>query len=139
MAKLTLRGFFRDTKLIWEMGLGGVLAFFLAEAAMHLQWIAANVTEDIRIILILAACYGLYWLRHFFRVAYGTVEILVALIAIFGAMGRARQIVDDPAANTLLLVQLAAGMYSSFVASTISRSRPLSQEAVRRLGHSGIW
>ena len=42
--QLTLSGFFRDMKPLWEMVLGGVLAFFLAEAAMHLQWIAANVT-----------------------------------------------------------------------------------------------
>ena len=60
---------------------------------------------------ILGACYSLYVIRHFFRLAYGTVEIVIGLFAIFGAMGRAPQIVDDPATATLLLVQLAAGIY----------------------------
>jgi hypothetical protein len=70
-----------------------------------------NFGQTTLIILILGVCYSLYLIRHFFRLAYGTVEIVIGLFAIFGAMGRAPQIVDDPATGTLLLVQLAAGMY----------------------------
>ena len=109
--KVTLRGSFRDTKPFWEMGLGAVLALSLAFAAQHLAWIATNVSRDALIILILASCYGFYLIRHFFRLAYGTVEIVIGLFVIFGAMGRAPEVVDDPATATLLLVQLAAGMY----------------------------
>jgi hypothetical protein len=39
------------------------------------------------------------------------VEILIGLFAIFGAIGRAPQVVDDPAIGNLLLVQMAAGRY----------------------------
>src|ERR1700746_1810853 len=92
--KLRLRSFFRDTKPLWEMGLGSVLAVFLAEAAMHLQWIAKNVTGDILIILILAACNGLYLLRHFSRLAYGFLEIIVGLAVIMGTMSRKPELVD---------------------------------------------
>jgi hypothetical protein len=106
-----LQGFFRDTRLIWEMGLGGVTAALLALAGLNLAWMGRNFGEGTLIVLILGACYLLYLIRHFFRVAYGTVEMLIGLAAIFGAMGRARQIADDPATRTLLLVQLAAGMY----------------------------
>jgi hypothetical protein len=106
-----LRGFFRDTRLIWEMFLGAFLAVGLVFAAQHLAWMAANIGQTMLIILILGACYSLYLIRHFFRLAYGTVEIVIGLFAIFGAMGRAPQVVDDPATGTLLLVQLAAGMY----------------------------
>jgi len=106
-----LRGFFRDTRLIWEMGLGGVIAALLVLAALHLAWIGRHFGQTTLIILILGACYSLYLMRHFFRLAYGTVEIVIGLFAIFGAMGRAPRTVDDPATTTLLLVQLAAGMY----------------------------
>jgi len=106
-----LQGFFRDTRLIWEMGLGGVIAALLALAGFNLAWMGRNFGEDTLIILILGTCYILYLIRHFYRLAYGTVEMLIGLIAIFGAMGRARQVADDPATRTLLLVQLAAGMY----------------------------
>jgi hypothetical protein len=109
--KVKVRGFFRDTRPVWEMGLGGVIAALLVFAALHLAWIGRNFGETTLIILILGACYSLYLIRHFFRLAYGTVEILIGLFAIFGAMGRAPQVVDDPATGTLLLVQLAAGMY----------------------------
>jgi hypothetical protein len=93
------------------MGLGAILAVSLAFAAQHLAWIATSVPINTSIILILALCYGFYLIRHFLRVAYGTVEILIGFFAIFGAMSRAPQVVDDPATGTLLLVQLAAGMY----------------------------
>jgi hypothetical protein len=110
-ATRTLRQVLRDTKLLWEMGLGAVLALLLVFAALHLAWIVVHITETPLIILILATCYGFYLIRHFFRLAYGMVEILIGLVAIFGAMGRAPQVVDDPATDPLLLVQLAAGMY----------------------------
>jgi hypothetical protein len=42
--------------------------------------------------------------------AYGTVEIMIGLSAIFGAIERAPHVVEDPA-TSLLLIQLAAGMY----------------------------
>jgi hypothetical protein len=73
LPKLTLRQFFRDTntkllwevrqffrvtKPLWELGLGGVLAVFLLEAAIHLQWIATNITGYVLIIIILAAVLG---------------------------------------------------------------------------------
>jgi hypothetical protein len=105
--KLTLRQFFRDTKPIWEMGLGSALAIFLLEAAIHLQWIGTNITGNTRTIIILAACYGLYLIRHFSRLAYGTLEILVGMFVIVGTMSRKPELVDPG----LLLVQLAAGMY----------------------------
>jgi hypothetical protein len=106
-SNLTLRGFFHDTKPIWEMGLGGILAVFLAESAIHLQWIAAHLIGSVRIIVILAACYALYLVRHFFRLAYGFLEILVGLLVIIGSMTRKPELLDP----SLLLVQLAAGMY----------------------------
>jgi hypothetical protein len=106
--KLTLRQFVRDTKPIWEMGLGGVLAISLAAAAINLQWIATHITWlPLQIIIILAACYGLYLVRHFSRLAYGFLEILVGVFVIIGAMSRNPELVDP----SLLLVQLAAGMY----------------------------
>ena len=70
-----------------------------------------SIGQTTLIILILGACYSLYLIRHFFRLAYGMVEIVIGLFAIFGAMGRAPQVVEDPATATLLLVQLAGGMY----------------------------
>ena len=109
--RVTPQGFFRDTRLVWEMSLGGIIAALLAFAGFNLEWIGRNFGENTLIILILGACYILYLIRHFFRLAYGTVEILIGLIAIFGAMGKARQLGDDQSARTLLLVQLAAGMY----------------------------
>jgi hypothetical protein len=109
--KLSLREFFQQTRPFWEMGLGGFLALLLGAAALHIAWIAANVPEIALITLLLAVCYGFYLIRHFSRLAYGTVEILIGFFAIFGAMGRAPQVVDDPATANLLLVQLAAGMY----------------------------
>jgi hypothetical protein len=106
--KRELRQFLRDTKPFWELGFGGVLAVFLAGAATHLQWIATNVTgPTLRIIIILAACYGLYLVRHFSRLAYGTLEIVVGMFVIIGTMSREPELVDPG----LLLVQLAAGMY----------------------------
>ena len=106
--KRELRQFLRDTKPFWELGFGGILAVFLAGAATHLQWIATNVTGPTRrIIIILAACYGLYLVRHFSRLAYGTLEIVVGMYVIIGTMSREPELVDPG----LLLVQLAAGMY----------------------------
>ena len=71
-----LRDFFPNTKPFWEIVLGSVLASLLAAVALHLQWIATNVTGTTRrIIIILAACYGLYLVRRFSRLAYGTLEI----------------------------------------------------------------
>jgi len=105
--KLTLRQFLRETKPLWEIGLGGVLAIFLLEAAIHLQWIATNITGNTRIIIILATCSGLYLIRHFSRLAYGFLEILVGMFVIVGTMSREPELVDPG----LLLVQLAAGMY----------------------------
>jgi hypothetical protein len=106
--KRELRQFLRVGKPFWEVGFGGVLAVFLAEAATHLQWIATKATSiDWRIIIILAACYGLYLVRHFSRLAYGTLEIVVGMYVIIGTMSREPELVDPG----LLLVQLAAGMY----------------------------
>jgi hypothetical protein len=106
--KLTLRQFVRDAKPFWEMDLGGVLAISLAAAAIYLQWIATHITGRLlRIIIILAACYGLYLVRHFSRLAYGFLEILVGVFVIIGTMSRNPELVDP----SLLLVQLAAGMY----------------------------
>jgi hypothetical protein len=46
-----------------------------------------------------------------FRFSYGTVEIVIGIIAIFGLMRRAPVVVVDPAARMLLMVQPATGMY----------------------------
>jgi hypothetical protein len=109
---MVLRGFIRDIRPLLEMvGLGGVIAALLIFAALHLAWMASNFNQTTLIILILGACYILYLIRHLFRLAYGTVEILIGLFAIFGAIGRAVQAADDPATGSLLLAQLAAGMY----------------------------
>jgi hypothetical protein len=93
------------------MGLGALLALLLAFAAMNLAWMAVHIGHTVLIILVLGACYCLYLIRHSFRLAYGTAEMMIGLSAIFGAMGRAPEVVSDPATGTLLLVQLAAGMY----------------------------
>jgi hypothetical protein len=110
-AMTVLRKHFHEARPLWEMGLGGVIAALLFFAALHLAWIRRNVEATALIILILGVCYSLYMIRHFFRLAYGTVEILIGLFVIFGAMVRAPQTADDPATTTLLMVQLAAGMY----------------------------
>jgi ethanolamine transporter EutH len=89
------------------MGLGAGIALLLAFAAMHLAWMARNIDPTMLIILVLAACYILYLIRHFYRLAYGSVEILIGLFAIFGAMHRA----VDGVADAATLVQMAAGMY----------------------------
>ena len=102
-----LRDFFPNTKPFWEIVLGSVLASLLAAVALHLQWIATNVTGDILIIIILAVCYGLYLLRHFSRLAYGCLEIIVGIYIIIGIMTRKPGLVEPD----LLMVQLAAGMY----------------------------
>ena len=87
--KLTLRQFVRDAKPFWEMDLGGVLAISLAAAAIYLQWIATHITGRLlRIMIILAACYELYLVRHFSRLAYGFLEILVGVFVIIGTMSR---------------------------------------------------
>jgi hypothetical protein len=107
-----LRGFFfRDTRPLWEMGLGAFIAVLLAFAAMHLAWLAVHFGQTTLIILVLAACYALYLIRHVSRLAYGMVEIAIGMFAIFGAMGRAPEVVSDPSTGSLLLVQMAAGMY----------------------------
>ena len=98
---VTLRGFFRDTRQVWEMFLGGVIAILLVVAAINLGGIARHLGENTIIILILCACYTLYLVRYFFRLTYGTVEILIGISAIFGLMGRAPLVVDDPAARML--------------------------------------
>jgi hypothetical protein len=104
----TLRQFFRNTKPVWELGLGAVLAVLLAVAAIYLQWIATHITgPPLRIIIILAASSGLYLVRYCSRLAYGFLEILVGLFVIMGTMSRNPELVDPG----LLLVQLAAGMY----------------------------
>jgi hypothetical protein len=119
-----------------EIVLGAVLATLLAAAAMHLQWIAANATGDyIRIIVILAVCYGLYLLRHFFRLAYGCLEIIVGMYIIIGILSRNPGLVEPD----LLLVQLAGGMYVIIRGFDNFAQSALSQEAARRLGRSGIW
>ena len=105
--KPTLRQRLRQTKPVWEMGFGFVLAALLAEIPQHLQWIAVNITGTTRIITILAACYGIYLIRRFSRLTYGTLEIVVGLSVIVGTMVRKPELVDPG----LLLVQLAAGMY----------------------------
>jgi uncharacterized membrane protein YcfT len=105
--KPTLRQRLRQTKPVWEMSFGFVLAAVLAVIAQHLQWIAVNITGTTRIIIILAACYGVYLVRRFSRLAYGTIEIVVGLSVIVGTMIRKPELVDPG----LLLVQLAAGMY----------------------------
>jgi hypothetical protein len=109
--KRTLQGFFSETRPLWEMGLAAVLALLLALAALHLAWLAGNIGQTMLIILILGVCYSLYLICQFFRLAYGTVEIVIGLFAIFDAMGRSPKVVDDPAIANLLLVQMAAGMY----------------------------
>jgi len=53
----------------------------------------------------------LYRIRRFFRLAYGSVEVVVGALAIYGAMGRAPELVSDPTTFNLLPVQLAAGIY----------------------------
>jgi hypothetical protein len=83
----------------------------LAFAAMHLVWMTLHIGRIALIILVLAACYILYLIRHVSRLAYGTVEIAIGMFAIFGAMGRSPEVVSDPATANLLLVQMAAGMY----------------------------
>jgi hypothetical protein len=109
--KRTLRRFFSETKPFWEMGLGAVLALLLGFAALHLAWIATNITRTKLILLVILLCYALFWIRHFFRLGYATVEIVIGLFVIFGTMDKAPEVVDDPATSNLLLVQLAAGIY----------------------------
>jgi hypothetical protein len=103
--------FFRDMRPFWEMGLGAFIAILLAFAAMHLAWLAGHIGQTMLIVLVLAACYILYLVRHISRLAYGTAEVAIGMFAIFGAMGRAPEVVTDPATGNLLLVQMAAGMY----------------------------
>jgi hypothetical protein len=83
----------------------------LAFAAQHLAWLAQRIGQNTLIILVLGACYILYLIRHVSRFAYGIVEIVIGLFAIFGAIGRAPEVVSDPAIANPLLVQMAAGMY----------------------------
>ena len=135
-----LRGFFfRDTRPLWEMGLGAFIALLLAFAAMHLAWMAVHFGQTMLIILVLAACYTLYLIRHFSRLAYGMVEIAIGMFAIFGAMGR------SPAGRSRPIDQAPCSWCSSllactslFAASTIGRSRHLSQAAPYHSGRFGI-
>jgi hypothetical protein len=85
------------SRFLLEGLLALILSLLLGAAAWHLAWISVNVHRDLLLLLILLVAIGLYAIRHFFRMAYGILEILVGLTAIFGAMGRAPQIVDDPA------------------------------------------
>jgi hypothetical protein len=100
----------RDMRPVWELGLGALLVLLLTVAALKVAWIATNIGQATLLILILALCFGLYLIRNFFRMAYAIVEISIGLLAIFGAMGRAPEIPDEPTAN-LLIVQMAAGIY----------------------------
>jgi hypothetical protein len=125
--KVTLRGFFRDTKPFWEMGLGAVLTLSLAFAAQHLAWIATNAPRDALIILILASCYGFYLIRHFFRLAYGAVEIVIGLFAIFGVWAEHLRSLTIPRPLPCFWSSSLRACTSSYGASTISRSRHLSQ------------
>ena len=108
--KQSLQEFYRDKRPFWEIGLGGLLALLLAFAALHLAWLATHIGQPWLMILILALCYSFYLIRNFFRMAYGTVEILIGFVAIYGAMDRAPESANDGTA-TLLLVQMAAGIY----------------------------
>lgn len=108
--KGSLRGFFRDKRPFWEVVLGAILATLLAFAALHLAWLATHIGQFTFIILVLALSYGFYLIRSFFRMAYGTVEIVIGMLAIDGAMHRAPEIVEDATAS-LLLIQMAAGIY----------------------------
>jgi hypothetical protein len=96
--------FFRDMRPFWEMGLGAFIAILLAFAAMHLAWLAVHFGQTTLIILVLAACYILYLVRHISHLAYGTAEVAIGMFAIFGAMGRAPEVVSDPSTGSLLLV-----------------------------------
>jgi hypothetical protein len=69
--KVTLRGFFRDTRQVWEMFLGGVIAILLMAVVTNLGGIARNFGENTIFILVLCACYTPYLIRYFFRFAYG--------------------------------------------------------------------
>ena len=89
------------------MVFGVVLAVVLGEIAIHLPWIAVNIHGDTLIIVILAACCGLYSVRHFSRLAYGILEMMIGLQVIVGTMSRKPELVEPG----LLMVQLAAGMY----------------------------
>jgi hypothetical protein len=111
-SKLTFREFFRRSKPAFEMVFGGVLALLLGFAAVHLKWFTTHITvtpviSTPAIIAILAACYALYLVRFFSPLAYGTFEVFIGCLAIVGTMVR------DPehVAQSLLIVQLAAGMY----------------------------
>jgi hypothetical protein len=95
----------------WQLILGGVLALVLMFAAMHLAWIATHIPQQLLLVLILVVCYGLYLLRSVARLSYGFLEVLIGVFIVFGTMGKAPQVVSDPATARLLLVQLAAGMY----------------------------
>jgi hypothetical protein len=97
-------------KLLYEGILAIVLVVMLVVAATHLAWMRGHLNEYVLILLILLLAFGLYLIRYFFRFAYGIVEIFIGLLSIFGAMARAPQIVDD-STTTLLLVQIAAGIY----------------------------
>jgi hypothetical protein len=69
-----------------------------------------NVPRQVLVYLIIGVCIGFYLIRRSSPLAYGTVEIMIGLSAIFGAIERAPHVVEDPA-TSLLLIQLAAGMY----------------------------
>jgi hypothetical protein len=106
-SKFTIRAFLRDTKPVWEFGLGGLLAVLLAAAASHLQWIRAHLQREVAIIAVLAVSYLLYLLRRFLRLACGFVEALIGVLVIIGTINRHPEKVDP----SLLMVQIAAGMY----------------------------
>jgi hypothetical protein len=102
-----IRKILRSAGPVPEIGLGVILAICLGLATLHLEWIWSHVGEHTLIALTIFVAILLYAVRETFRIAYGFLEILVGLFAIFGTMSRA----NDAMISNQSYVQIAAGIY----------------------------
>jgi hypothetical protein len=100
-----------SSRIIVEMLLGAVPFVLLLLAVRHFAWIATHIDENVLIVLLILVAIGLFVVREIARLTYGIFEILIGVVAVFAAITRAVEAINDPALANQIMVQSAAGLY----------------------------
>jgi hypothetical protein len=100
-------------RVLGEIGCGTLIFGVFQQAAEHIGWIAATITPGLLFPLLTGIAIGLYCLRRYFRVAYGMLEIEVAMSVIFGIAESAAQLTvhADAATRNEWLIKALGGIY----------------------------